>query len=323
MLKRILTLAALFVMSGAVQAQQFPARPVTMVVPFAAGGPIDVLGRLLQTPMAEALGVPVVVENVSGGAGMIGSNRIKQAAPDGYQIVLGSIGTHTLSPQLAKKPLYHPATDFAPVILAAEIPLVLLVRKDLPVHDLREFVAYVKANHARLQYGSGGTGTSSHIACVLLGQKIGVDVTHVPYRGGGPAFTDLIAGRLDYFCNYISFAVQAAGSGQARTLAIFARERSPVIAAVPTAAEQGIEGVDAYTWNAVFAPKGTPPAVVARLNAAVSHALDSAVVRERLAGLGLDVPPPERRTPEFLGRYVVDEMAKWAPAIRASGAGEE
>jgi tripartite-type tricarboxylate transporter receptor subunit TctC len=322
MLHRLALLAALL-LSGAAAAQPFPTRPVTMVVPFAAGGPIDVLGRLLQGPMAEALGQPVIVENVTGGAGMIGSNKIKQAAPDGYQVVLGSIGTHTLSPQLSKKPLYNPATDFAPVGLAAEIPLVLLVRKDFPAQNLQEFIAYVKANHARLQYGSGGTGTSSHIACVLLGQKIGVDVTHVPYRGGGPAFTDLMAGRLDYFCNYIQFAVQTAGGGQARTLAIFARERSPAIPSVPTAAEQGLDGVDAYTWNAVFAPKGTPPAVVAKLNAAVAHALDSAVVRERLAGLGLDVPPPERRTPAFLKGYVVDEMAKWAPAIKASGAGEE
>jgi putative tricarboxylic transport membrane protein len=322
MLKRILAIAALL-LPGAAQSQQFPARPVTMVVPFAAGGPIDVLGRLLQGPMGEALGQPVIVENITGGAGMIGSNKVRQAAPDGYQIVLGSIGTHTLSPQLARKPLYNPATDFAPVILAAEIPLVLLVRQDFPAQNLQEFIAYVKANHAGLQYGSGGTGTSSHISCVLLGQRLGVDVTHVPYRGGGPAFTDLIAGRLDYFCNYISFAVQAAGSGQARTLAIFARERSPVIPSVPTTAEQGLDGVDAYTWNAVFAPKGTPPAVVAKLNAAVSSALAAPVVRQRLAALGLDVPPAERRTPEFLKGYVVEEMTRWAPAIKASGAGEE
>ncbi len=322
MLLRLAVLAALL-LSGAAAAQSFPTRPVTMVVPFAAGGPIDVLGRLLQGPMSEALGVPVIVENITGGAGMIGSNRVRQAAPDGYQIVLGSIGTHTLSPQLAKKPLYSPATDFAPGGLAAEIPLVLIVRKDFPAQTLPEFISYVKANHARLQYGSGGTGTSSHISCVLLGQKIGADVTHVPYRGGGPAFTDLIAGRLDYFCNYISFAVQAAGSGQARTLAILAHERSPAIPSVPTAAEQGLDGVDAYTWNALFAPKGTPAPVVARLNAALSSALDSAVVRERLTGLGLDVPPPARRTPEFLKGYVVEEMARWAPAIKASGAGEE
>ena len=227
MLPRLAILAALL-LPGAAAAQEFPARPVTMVVPFAAGGPIDVLGRLLQAPMAEALGVPVVIENISGGGGMVGSNRIKQATPDGYQIVLGSIGTHALSPQLAKKPLYNPVTDFAPVILAAEIPLVLLVRKDFPAQNLQEFIAYVKANHAKLQYGSGGTGTSSHITCVLLGQKIGADVTHVPYRGGGPAFTDLIAGRLDYICNYISLAVQAIGSGQVQTSGLAVTPRGDV-----------------------------------------------------------------------------------------------
>src|SRR5215468_2328923 len=199
MLLRLALLAALL-LPGAAAAQEFPTRPVTMVVPFAAGGPIDVLGRLLQGPMAEALGQQVVIENISGGGGMVGSNRVKQATPDGYQVVLGSIGTHTLSPQLAKKPLYNPATDFSPVILAAEIPLVLLVRKDLPAQDLQGFIAYLKANHDKMQFGSGGTGTSSHVGCVLLGQALGVNVTHIPYRGGGPALNDLIAGRLDYIC---------------------------------------------------------------------------------------------------------------------------
>jgi tripartite-type tricarboxylate transporter receptor subunit TctC len=324
MLNRIVTVAALAlasIVSTAAFAQDFPTRPVTMVVPFAAGGPIDVLGRLLQGPLAEALGVPVVIENVAGGGGMVGSNRVKLASPDGYQFVLGSIGTHTLSPLLAKKPLYDPASDFAPVILVAEIPLVLMVRKDLPARDLPEFIAYLKANHAKMQFGSGGTGTSSHIGCVLLGQAVGVDVTHVPYRGGGPAFTDLIAGRLDYLCNYISLAVQAAG--QVRALAIFARERSAVMPSLPTAAEQGFPDIDAYTWNAIFAPKGTPAAVVARLNAAVSRAMDASLVRERLATLGLDIPSRQHRTPEYLGRYVAADMKKWGPVIKASGAGEE
>jgi tripartite-type tricarboxylate transporter receptor subunit TctC len=309
--------------AGAAAAQDYPTRPVTMVVPFAAGGPIDLLGRLIQPAMASALGQPVVIENVTGGGGMTGSNRVKQATPDGYQVVLGSIGTHTLSPLLAKHPLYDPAKDFAPVILVAEIPLVLLVRKDLPAQNLQQFIAYTKANHAKMQFGSGGTGTSSHIGCVLLDQTIGVDVTHVPYRGGGPALTDLIAGRMDYLCNYISLAVQAVGTGQARALAILARERSPVMPDLPTAAEQGLGGADAYTWNAIFAPKGTPPAIVAKLNAAVSHALDDPTVRERLAKLGLDVPPAPLRTPDHLGQYVASEMARWAPAVRASGAGEE
>jgi tripartite-type tricarboxylate transporter receptor subunit TctC len=312
----------LLLASGAV-AQEFPTRPVTMVVPFAAGGPIDLLGRLIQPALAAALGQPVVIENITGGGGMTGANRVRQATPDGYQIVLGSIGTHTLSPLLAKHPPYDPARDFAPVGLVAEIPLVLLVRKNLPAQNLQEFIAYVKANHATMQFGSGGTGTSSHIGCVLLDQTIGVEVTHVPYRGGGPALTDLMAGRLDYLCNYISLAVQAVGTGEARALAIFARERAPVMPNLPTAAEQGLNGVDAYTWNAIFAPKGTPPAVIARLNAALSKALDDPTVRDRLARLGLDVPPKDLRTPDYLGRYVASEMVKWAPAVKASGAGLE
>ena len=322
MLSRFALLAAL-IFSGAAVAQDYPTRPVTMVVPFAAGGPIDVLGRLLQAPLAEALGVPVVIENITGGGGMVGSNKVKQAVRDGYTFVLGSIGTHTLSPMLAKQPLYDPATDFAPVILAAEIPLVLLVRKDLPAKDLQEFVAYVKQNHDRMQFGSGGTGTSSHIGCVLLGDTIGVNVTHVPYRGGGPALNDLIAGRLDYICNYISLAVGPVGAGQVRALAIFGPDRSAVMPALPTAAEQGLAGVDTSTWNAIFAPKGTPRAVVARLNAAVSRALDTPAVRERMAKLGLEAPKPERRTPEYLGRFVADEMTTWAPVLKASGAGAE
>jgi tripartite-type tricarboxylate transporter receptor subunit TctC len=316
-------LALVVSIPGAAAAQDYPTRPVTMVVPFAAGGPIDVLGRILAPSLGEALGQAVVIENVSGGGGMPGSYRVAQGTPDGYQFVLGSIGTHTLSPLLAKKPLYNPATDFSPVILVAEIPLVLLVRKDLPAKNLQEFIAYAKANQDKMQYGSGGTGTSAHIGCVLLNQAIGVSTVHIPYRGGGPALGDLVAGRTDYMCNYISLAVQAVETGQVRALAIFSRERSAVLPSLPTAAEQGLPGVDAYTWNAIFLPKGTPQPIVATLNGAVSRAMDSPVARERLDKLGLDIPPKERRTPEFLGTYVASEIAKWGPPIRASGVAEE
>jgi tripartite-type tricarboxylate transporter receptor subunit TctC len=308
--------------SGGAAAQDFPTRPVTVVVPFAAGGPIDLLARLIQAPMAKALGQPVVIENVTGGGGMTGSNRVKLATPDGYQIMIGSIGTHTLSPLLAKHPLYDPVKDFAPVILADEVPLVLLVRKDLPVQNLQEFVAYVKANHARMQFSSAGTGTSSHIGSVLLDQTIGVEVTHIPYRGGGPALTDLIAGRVDYLCTYVSTAQPAVVAGQVRALAIMGRARSAGLPSVPTASEQGVP-LNAYTWNAVFAPKGTPAPVIARLNAAVSTALDDPTLRERLAKLGLDIPAPEQRTPAYLGKYVAEEMTRWAPAVRASGSGTQ
>ena len=309
--------------ASAAIAQDYPTRPVTMVVPFAAGGPIDVLGRMLAPALGEALGQPVVIENMSGGGGMSGSYRVSQALPDGYQFVMGSIGTHTLSPLLSKKPLYNPASDFAPVILVAEIPLVLMVRKDLAVKNLQEFVAYARANQAKMQFGSGGTGTSAHIGCLLLNQAIGVEVIHVPYRGGGPALGDLVAGRLDYMCNYISLAAQAVEAGQVGALAIFSRERSPVMPSLPTAAEQGLSGVDAYTWNAIFLPKGTPPAIVAKLNAAVSRAMDSPAARARLDKLGLHIPPAARRTPDYLGQYVAAEIAKWGPPIKASGVTEE
>src|SRR3982074_444277 len=183
-------------------AQDYPSRPVTMVVPFATGGPIDVLGRMLAPTLGEARGQPVVIENMSGGGGMPGAYRVSQAPPDGYQFVLGSIGTHTLSPLLSKKPLYNPASDFAPVILVAEIPLVLMVRKDLPVKNLQEFIAYARANQAKMQFGSGGTGTSAHIGCLLLNQAIGVEVIHVPYRGGGPRPRGRRAGRLRHNAHY-------------------------------------------------------------------------------------------------------------------------
>jgi tripartite-type tricarboxylate transporter receptor subunit TctC len=306
----------------AATAQTFPSRPVKLVVGFTPGGGVDIAARTLAPKLSELIGQPVIVENKPGAGTNIANEFVAKAAPDGTTLLVNTPAV-AINMSLYRNLPFDTLRDFAAVSIFSESPNVMMVNSKLAAQNLQEFIAYVKQNHAKLQYGSGGTGTSSHITCVLLGQKIGADVTHVPYRGGGPAFTDLIAGRLDYFCNYISFAVQAAGTGQARTLAIFAHERSPVIPAVPTAAEQGLDGVDAYTWNAVFAPRGTPPAVVAKLNAAVSRALDTPLVRERLGGLGLDVPPRERRTPEFLRRYVVDEMARWAPAVKASGAGEE
>src|SRR3954463_319265 len=189
-----LALAALMATS-VVQAQEWPTRPVTMVVPFAAGGPVDVLGRILAQYLGETIGKQVIVDNVPGGGGMTGSLRVSQAAPDGYMFVLASIGTHALNQTLSKKPLYNAATDFAPVALIADVGLVLITRKDLPPNNLAEFIAYAKANQGKMQFGSGGAGTSSHIGCVLLNQTIGVDTTHVPYRGGGPALAGPFAGR--------------------------------------------------------------------------------------------------------------------------------
>jgi tripartite-type tricarboxylate transporter receptor subunit TctC len=303
-------------------AQDWPTRPVTMIVPFAAGGPVDTLGRVLQPRLSEILGQQVVVENIGGAGGMTGTNRVKEAAPDGYTFVLGSIGTHTLNQMLSKKPLYDAAADFAPVALIVDVPLVLIARKDLPTNNLKEFIAYAKANQAKMQYGSGGTGTSAHIACVLLNLAIGVDVTHVPYRGGGPAMQDLLAGRIDYICNIVSTAVPAIEAGQVKAIATLTRNRAPVLSALATAHEQGLAEFGAYTWNAIFLPKGAPRAIVDRLNAAIVATVETPAVSARLKTLGLDVVAPERRTPDYLANFVADEIAKWGPAVKASGAAQ-
>jgi tripartite-type tricarboxylate transporter receptor subunit TctC len=317
-----LAVAALAAAAGA-RAQDWPARPVTMVVPFAAGGPVDVLGRILAQYLTEVIGKQVVVDNVPGGGGMSGSLRVSQATPDGHTFVLGSIGTHALNQTLSKKPLYNAATDFAPTALIADVGLVLIARKDLPAGDLAQFIAYGKANQGKMQFGSGGAGTSSHIGCVLLNQTIGIDTQHIPYRGGGPAMADLVAGRVDYVCNIASTVGQAIEAKQVKAIAALTRERSPILPDLPTAHEQGLAGFDAYTWNGVFLPKGTPPALVQRLNDALVAVMDNPAFRERLHALGLIVVAPERRTPAYLQAFVVSEIEKWAAPIKASGVRED
>jgi tripartite-type tricarboxylate transporter receptor subunit TctC len=316
-------IAALSVLASAARAQDWPARPLTMVVPFQAGGPVDVLGRILAQYLGDVIGKPVIIDNIPGGGGMVGSLRVAQGPPDGHQFVLGSIGTHALNQTLSKKPLYNAATDFAPVALIADVGLVLLTRSELPARNLQEFIAYARANQGKMQFGSGGAGTSSHIGCVLLNQTIGVEVIHLPYRGGGPALADLIAGRIDYLCNIASTVGQALETKRVNALAALTRERSPILPDLPTAHEQGLTDFDAYTWNAVFMPKSTPPALVDKLNAAIRKVMGNPAFAERLHTLGLIVPAPERRSPGYLGAFVASEIEKWAVPIRASGVKED
>ena len=306
--------------SAGANAQDWPARTLTMIVPFAAGGPVDTLGRILAPYLGEILGRQIVIENVSGAGGMAGSLRVAQAAPDGYTFVLGSMGTHAINQTLYKKPLYNAATDFAPVVLIADAALVLITRKDLPASNLAEFMTYTKANHGKMQFSSGGAGTSTHIGCVLLNQIMGVEVTHIPYRGAGPAMVDLTAGRLDYMCNIASTAVPVIDNKSVNAIATLSRERIAALPDLPTAHEQGLKDFDAYTWNAVFLPKETPATVVKKLNEAISAVMDMPAFRTRLAGAGLIVVAPERRSPAYLQKFVVSEIDKWAGPIRASGA---
>src|ERR1700746_3926945 len=228
---------------GPVLAQDWPTRPVTMVVPFAAGGPADAVGRILASPLAETLGQEVIVENVGGGGGMLGGARVARAAPDGYQFVLGNMGTHAANQTLYKAPLYNAASDFAPVVLVVETPLLLLTRKDLPADSLPQFVEYARTNQGKMQFGSGGVGSASHLACLLINLAIGIKVTHVPYRGAAPAMQDLIAGRIDYHCPDSPTSVAQIEGCTVKALAVLTAERSARLAAVPTAREQGLAEV--------------------------------------------------------------------------------
>jgi tripartite-type tricarboxylate transporter receptor subunit TctC len=305
--------------AGPALAQGYPSKPMTMIIPFAAGGPTDVLGRVMAQRMSELLGHQVIVENVGGAGGMTGSKRVADAAPDGYTFVLATVGTHAQSQTIYKKPLYNSATDFTPVALVAEVPIVLITRKDLPVKDLKEFVAYTKANQSKMQYGSAGAGSATHLGCVLLNYLIGVDVTHVPYRGTGPAMQDLQGGRIDYLCEVVSTAKPQIDGGTVKAIAIMTKERSKALPNVPTGLEQGTPNLEAYTWNAIFLPKGTPADIVKKLNAATVEAMKTPSVRERLEGLGAVIVSEDRATPEYLGQFVKSEIEKWAAPIKASG----
>jgi len=319
MLKKITgAFGALLMLIGAAAAQNFPNHPMVMVIPFAAGGPQDVLGRIIAQSMSEALGQQVIIENVGGAGGMTGSVRVAQAAPDGYTMVLGSVGTHAQNQTLFKQPLYDAATDFTPVALIAETPIALITRKDLPPSNFKDFITYAKANQAKMQYGSAGAGSATHLGCVVLNYVIGVDITHVPYRGTGPAMQDLSGGRIDYLCDIIATAKPQIDAGTVKGLVILTKERAAVLPNLPTALEQGTD-VQAYTWSAIFLPKGAPDAVVQKLNSAIVQAMKSPSVQERMGSLGAVLVSDDRATPQYLAQFVKSEIAKWAAPIKASG----
>jgi tripartite-type tricarboxylate transporter receptor subunit TctC len=311
--------AALIALAGAAGAQNWPTRPITLMVPFAPGGGIDVSVRIQAQHMSELLGQSIVVDNVGAAAGTIGSQRVAKSAPDGYSLLIGNSGTHAYSQSLYKRPLYNAVTDFQPVGMVSESPRILLARKDLPVSNLQEFIAYVKANQAKMQFGSAGVGSGTHLPCVLLNLTLGVDVTHVPYRGAGPVMQDLIGGRIDYMCDTIQTGAQQAKQGTVKGIAVMAPKRVPIIADLATTGEQGLRGVEASVWNAFFFPKGTPEPIVRKLNKAMSDTLDDPGIRKRLEDLGLEIVAPERRSPEYLAEFLPQEIERWAKPIREAG----
>ncbi|HEY1362350.1 MAG TPA: tripartite tricarboxylate transporter substrate binding protein [Xanthobacteraceae bacterium] len=300
-------------------AEDWPTRPITMVVPFAAGGAFDVLGRVFTPPLTRSLHQQVIVENVGAAAGIVGTSRVAKAAPDGYTFLLGSVGTQAYNATLYKKLPYNPATDFAPVALFAEQPMVLLTRKEFPADNLQQFIAYAKANGSRLQYGSAGIGSTTHLACALLNSAAGIEVTHVPYRGGGPVMADLIAGQLHYMCSNSAGALPQINSHTLKGIANLGRSRSPHLPDLATAQEQGLADFEAVTWNAFFLPKATPAAIVDKLHGAVIEAMNDPAVKARMDDLGVTLVEPERRAPDYLQKFVESEIAKWAVAIKAAG----
>jgi len=303
----------------AVSAQNYPTRPIVMVVPFAAGGTFDVMGRIMAPRMRELLGQQVVVENTTGAGGIIGVQRVMNAAPDGYTLLLGSTGTHAYNQTIYKKRRYDAVTDFAPVTLWSEQPMVLEARKELAANTIAEFSALLKANSAKMQYGSAGAGSTTHLACSLLNSEIGVNVTHVPYRGSAPAANDLIGGQIDYLCGNLGAAAPLIMGKQVKAIAVLSKGRSPLMPDLPSAHEQGLKDFDVTTWTAFFLPKGTPPAIVARLNEVTHATMETPLVKQRMLESGVTGVSPDRRSPEYLAKFVAEEVARWEGPIKAGG----
>jgi tripartite-type tricarboxylate transporter receptor subunit TctC len=297
----------------------YPSRAITLIVPFAAGGPTDVIARIVANHMTFTLKQQIVVENVVGAGGTTASARAKDATADGYTIIMGHMGTHAAAVPLYPNLAYNPSTDFEPIGMAAGTPVLILAKKDFPPKDLKEFVTYVKANAAKLNMAHAGVGSVSFTTCLLLNSLIGVKPTTIPYNGTGPAMNALIAGQVDYMCDQIVNVVPQIQGGTIKGYAIGTPERNPALPDVPTAKEAGLPGFQAVAWNALFAPKGTPKPVVEKLSAALGKALDDAPTRKRLLDLGSEIPEGEARSPQALAALVKSEIAKWTPIIQAAG----
>ena len=311
----LLYLAAL----SSAAAQDWPTRPLTLVVPFAAGGSSDAVGRIIADGVSEQLHRPIVVENIAGAGGRMGGSRVAKAAPDGYQFVIGNVGTFAQSQWLYRKPPYDAVRDFAPVALITDEALVLVARTDFPANDLQEFIAYAKANEAKLHFSSSGIGGSNYLACMLFNQTAGLNVAHVPYRNVVQSVQEVIAGRIDYACPSLPLALPQIMAKNVKAIAIMSKDRSPRLPELASAHEQGLTGFDIPSWYALFLPAGTPIEIVRKLNAATVAALENPAVQKRLRQIGGDIVAPERRTPEYLGAFVAAEVRKWEAPVKSIG----
>lgn len=319
-MKRIicgLAAVAAAVFAGPTRADTYPSRQITLIVPFAAGGPTDIIARIVSDHMSRTLGQTIVVENAAGAGGTTASTRVARATPDGYTIMMGNLGTHSASVGLYPRLAYDPRTDFEPVINTAGTPMLISAHKDFPANTLQEMIALIRANPTRFNYGHGGVGSTSHLTCVFFHHLVGAPVQHVPFRGSGPAMAALLGKQLDYVCDQtVGIVPQLANL---KTFVVATPSRLPTAPDVPTSTEGGLPAFQAVGWNAIFAPKGTPRAIVDRLNAAGKAALADEAVRKRLLELGCEIPDAAGQTPEALRAHVAAEVDKWTPVIKAAG----
>jgi tripartite-type tricarboxylate transporter receptor subunit TctC len=312
-------IATVLALQSSAQAQDWPNKPITMMISFTAGSSIDVAGRIVAARMAEILGQSIVIENVGGAGGMVGAAHVAKGASDGYQILFGNSATQTYSQSLYKAPLYNAATEFAPIALVAETPPVLIARNNLPVNNLKDFIAYTKTNQAKMYYGSAGGGSASHLACVLLNSTIGANVMHVPYRGGPQAMADLIGGRIDYWCPLAASAVPQIEGKAVKAIAMMSKQRLGLLPMLPSAHEQGLANFDASSWYGIFAHRSTPAPILQKLHAATVAALDTPSVQKQMTEVGADVVAANRRSPEYLQTFVEKDIKTWAEIIKKAG----
>ena len=315
-----ITLAVVIVGSAAATtawAQAYPTKPVKLVVPFPPGGSLDITGRLLAQKLTETWGQPVVVENKPGAGGNIGADLVAKSPPDGYTILLGALSTHAVNPNLYAKMPYDAVKDFAPITLIAITPNVLVVNAASPVNNVREFIAYAKANPGKLAFGSGSNGSAGHLAGELFKVETGSDAVHVPFKGGAPATQALLAGDTQFMFDNLANAMAQVKAGKLKALAVTTAQRSPLVPELPTMAEAGLPGFDISTWYGLFAPAGTPTAIVAKWNAEVTKILNAPDVRARLVADGAE---PSPNTPEQFTQMIARELSKYARIVKASGA---
>jgi tripartite-type tricarboxylate transporter receptor subunit TctC len=314
--KLALVIVMAFVAAAPVRAQDYPSRSITVIVPFPAGGASDVVARIVTNQMSKILGQSIVIENVGGAGGTLGSARAAAAEPDGYTLLAAAMGSHVAAPVLTPNVKYDPIADFVPIGFTAHSPAVIIARKDFPAKDFAEFVAMLRQQGSALKQGHGGVGASSHMACLLFTAEIGVKPTLVAYRGSAPALNDLVGGHVDFMCEQSVSVAETVLAGSVKAYAVSASERLANLPGVPTAKEAGIN-YEMSVWAGLFAPKGTPSAVIAKLADALDRALDEASVRQTLAQLGGAIPAKAERSPAAFDRFVRAEIARWSPILAA------